>query len=86
MIDITQSFGALLKSRRLAVGMTQTELALFLGTGVRFVVELEAGKATCQLGKALNAAEALGVGFSIVRDERGQGLGLRSLPEGGENG
>ena len=40
--------------------MTQRDLALVIDAGERFVVDLEAGKATCQLGKALAAARAVG--------------------------
>ena len=41
--------------------LTQRDLALAIGTGERFIVELEAGKATAQLGKALAAAKAVGI-------------------------
>ena len=41
--------------------LTQRELALSIGVGERFIVELEAGKATAQLGKALAAAKAAGM-------------------------
>ena len=40
--------------------MTQRDLALVINTGERFVVDLEAGKATSQLGKAL-ARQAVGI-------------------------
>lgn len=41
------------RAGRRALGMTQRDLALVINTGERFVVDLEAGKATSQLGKAL---------------------------------
>jgi HTH-type transcriptional regulator / antitoxin HipB len=36
-------------------------LALATGVGRRFVIELEAGKMSCQLGRTLVVAEALGL-------------------------
>jgi len=36
-----------------------------VGVGVRFIVDLEGGKATTQLGKALAVAEALGLRVTI---------------------
>ena len=44
--------------------MTQRDLALAIKTGERFVVELEAGKGTSQLGKALAAAQAIDLQIS----------------------
>jgi y4mF family transcriptional regulator len=61
MIATAQEFGATLAQARKALGLTQRELALAVGVGERFIVELEAGKATAQLGKALAAAKAAGM-------------------------
>ncbi len=41
--------------------MTQDQLALATGVGRRFLIDLEAGKTTCQLGLSLVVAEALGL-------------------------
>ncbi len=43
--------------------MSQDELALATGVGRRFIVELEGGKPSSQLGRALAVAEALGLRF-----------------------
>ena len=40
--------------------------AMACGTGVRFIVDLEAGKETCQLGKALLVAQMLGLNVGIA--------------------
>jgi y4mF family transcriptional regulator len=61
MIATSKEFGATLTRARKALGLTQRELALSIGVGERFIVELEAGKATAQLGKALAAAKAAGM-------------------------
>jgi transcriptional regulator with XRE-family HTH domain len=54
-------FGSLIRSRRKALNMRQDQLALATGVGRRFLIELEAGKASCQLGRSLLVAEALGL-------------------------
>jgi HTH-type transcriptional regulator/antitoxin HipB len=61
MLETPRQFGALIRERRRALGLTQEELALAVNVGPRFIAELEAGKPTCQLGKALAVARAVGV-------------------------
>jgi HTH-type transcriptional regulator/antitoxin HipB len=59
-----KEFGQLIRQGRQALGLTQRDLAQVIDTGERFVVELEAGKGTSQLGKALAAAHAVGMRIS----------------------
>jgi len=54
-------FGAMVRERREALRMRQDDLALATGVGRRFILELEAGKASCQLGRALVVAAAVGL-------------------------
>lgn len=54
-------FGALIRSRRKVLKMRQDQLALATGVGRRFLIDLEAGKPSCQLGRSLLVAEALGL-------------------------
>ena len=54
------AFGSMIRDRRKALKMRQDQLALATGVGRRFLIELEAGKASCQLGRSLLVAEALG--------------------------
>jgi HTH-type transcriptional regulator / antitoxin HipB len=61
MINNAKDFGTLVASARKGLGITQRELALAINTGERFIVDLEAGKPTAQLGKALAAAKAVGI-------------------------
>lgn len=56
--------GAFLRSRRKKLGYTQEKLARLCGTGVRFISDLENGKETVQLGKALMVASSLGIDLS----------------------
>ena len=60
-ITDTASLGLLIREERKAQGLTQERLAGLTGVGVRFVRELEAGKETCQIGRALQVATALGL-------------------------
>jgi y4mF family transcriptional regulator len=56
-----QDFGKLIRDTRKANKVTQKELAAACGTGIRFIRELEKGKASCELGKALLVATMLGL-------------------------
>src|SRR6476660_4645447 len=55
------AFGALIRSRRKMLNMRQDQLALATGVGRRFLIDLEGGKPSCQLGRSLLVAEALGI-------------------------
>jgi transcriptional regulator with XRE-family HTH domain len=55
------AFGSLIRSRRKAMKMRQDQLALATGVGRRFLIDLEAGKPSCQLGRSLLVAEAVGL-------------------------
>jgi y4mF family transcriptional regulator len=57
----TKAFGERLRQRRKALGVTQKDLAMASGTGLRFIIDLEKGKPTCQIGKALAVAQTLGL-------------------------
>lgn len=70
MIKNASEFGALVARRRKALKLTQRELALAVGVGERFIVELEAGKPTAQLGKALAAAKAVGIRLADLSQDR----------------
>lgn len=58
--------GALVRSTRKASGLRQDELAGAAGVGLRFIVDLEAGKPTTQLGKVLQVLDALGCRVEIT--------------------
>ena len=61
--------GARIRDRRKTLGYTQAKLAALCGTGVRFISDLENGKETIELGKALVVASALGI--DIIARVRG---------------
>lgn len=60
-----KNFGTLIQSARKAQGLTQDDLAGLTGTGRRFISDLENGKETIQLGKALHVLSSLGIALSI---------------------
>jgi transcriptional regulator with XRE-family HTH domain len=59
--EIARAFGSLIRSQRQALRMSQDQLALATGVGRRFLIDLEAGKTSCQLGRSLLVAETLGL-------------------------
>jgi DNA-binding XRE family transcriptional regulator len=46
--------------------MRQDQLALATGVGRRFLIELESGKPSCQLGRSLLVADALGLKLADI--------------------
>ena len=71
-----ETIGALARSTRKAMGVTQRELALTSGTGLRFIIDLERGKPTCQFGKALTVLQTLGIKIELI-PPTGNGAGAR---------
>jgi y4mF family transcriptional regulator len=65
--------GKLVKRQRKTFGLTQAELALTSGTGMRFISDLENGKPTCQLGKTLIVLKTLGLRLEIVAPHHDKG-------------
>jgi hypothetical protein len=47
------------------MGLTQADLALTSGTGMRFISDLENGKPTCQIGKTLTVLKTLGLRLAL---------------------
>ncbi|MDH4393210.1 MAG: helix-turn-helix transcriptional regulator [Aquabacterium sp.] len=65
VIDTPATLGQAARSARKQLGLTQPQLALAAGVGVRFIVELEAGKPTLRLENVLRVLHALGGRLSI---------------------
>ena len=70
----TERIGALVRTTRKSIGATQKDLALTSGTGMRFIIELEKGKPTCQLGKVLTVLHTLGISMSLTPPTTGARL------------
>ena len=61
-----EKIGILVKSIRKKMGVTQKDLAMTSGTGLRFIIELEKGKSTCQIGKVLTVLQTLGIKIELI--------------------
>lgn len=62
----SKQIGAIVKQVRKDLDVTQADLALTSGTGLRFIIDLENGKTTCQLGKALTVIQTLGINLVLT--------------------
>ena len=61
-----EQLGTTVRTRRKQLKITQKELAMTCGTGLRFIVDLESGKPTCQIGKTLQVLQALGLAIEMT--------------------
>lgn len=64
-IRLPQELGVALRAARKQIGLTQPQLALAAGVGVRFIVDLEAGKPTVRLEHVLRVIDALGAELQL---------------------
>jgi len=61
-----EHIGDVVKRTRKSLGVTQKNVALTSGTGLRFIIDLEKGKPTCQLGKVLTVLHTLGIKLELI--------------------
>jgi len=61
-----QHIGRLIRETRKGLGVTQKDLALTSGTGLRFIIELETGKETAEIGKVLTVLQTLGIQLTLT--------------------
>ena len=66
MITDAKSFGEVLRKRRKELGYTQSWLSEFSGFSVSFISDLENGKPTAELGKAIYLANLLGMDCNLT--------------------
>jgi HTH-type transcriptional regulator/antitoxin HipB len=66
MAHTAQEIGKLIRESRKRLDVTQKDLALTSGTGLRFIIELEKGKETCQIGKVLTVLQTLGIKLTLT--------------------
>jgi len=57
--------GTIVRSTRRGLALSQAQLAGAAGVGLRFLIELERGKPTAHVGKALAVLDALGCRIDI---------------------
>ncbi|HLJ54327.1 MAG TPA: type II toxin-antitoxin system Y4mF family antitoxin [Chthonomonadaceae bacterium] len=65
MQTTSADIGHLVRKTRASLGLTQETLAMAAGTGLRFIIDLERGKPTCQLQKALTVLSTLGIQVAL---------------------
>jgi y4mF family transcriptional regulator len=62
----SKALGLIVLGERKAQKLRQAELAAAAGVGIRFIVDLEAGKPTLQLEKVLHVLGTLGCDVTIL--------------------
>ena len=67
-----EQIGSIIRDTRKRLGVTQKDLALTAGTGLRFVIDLEKGKETCELGKSLRVLQTLGITLTLTPPPAGE--------------
>ncbi|WP_454762472.1 helix-turn-helix transcriptional regulator [Cupriavidus campinensis] len=70
----SKDLGEVVRRQRKHLALKQTDIAGLGGTGNRFIVDLENGKPTVQLQKALEVIELLGLEV-VVRPKSARSLG-----------
>ncbi|MDO8776866.1 MAG: helix-turn-helix transcriptional regulator [Burkholderiaceae bacterium] len=75
-VNTPEALGHAVRAARKQLGLTQPQLALAAGVGVRFIVELEAGKPTVRLENILRVLNALGGSLAV------EGLPTATSPAG----
>lgn len=60
-----QALGFAVRAYRRAQGITQADLAGLCGVGTRFISDLENGKSTIAMGKALHVMQGLGMELTL---------------------
>lgn len=68
-ITDAKSYGEAIRNRRKELGYTQAYLAEFTGFSVSFISDLERGKATAEIGKAIYLTNLLGM--DLCMEKRG---------------
>src|SRR3954452_12845036 len=79
--EAASAFGSFIRSRRKTLQMRQDQLALATGVGRRFLIDLEAGKPTCQLGRSLLVADALGLNLADLLAAGAPSAAPQELPD-----
>ena len=66
IITDAKTFGECLRMRRKQLGYTQSFLSEFSGFSVSFISDLENGKSSAELGRAIYLANLLGLDCSLT--------------------
>ncbi len=66
-INNPKEFGRHLLKERKSLKLTQKEISEFTDVGRKFIIELEKGKATAQLGKVFELLNSLGLELHLIK-------------------
>jgi len=69
-IKNSEELGAAIRTERKRLKVTQKELAMAAGIGLRFLIELELGKPTARIEGVFKVLQALGIKLTIGTSER----------------
>lgn len=72
IVTTTEELGKFIREERKRKGYTQSKLARYSKVGINFVSNLENGKETSELGKALRVIQTLGIDVRL--EVRGESL------------
>jgi y4mF family transcriptional regulator len=75
-VETPADLGRLVRLKRRSIGLRQADLAALAGVGTRFLSELENGKETAEIGRALRVCRRLGL--EIRAEPRGRPDGERA--------
>ncbi|MFA5480679.1 MAG: helix-turn-helix domain-containing protein [Candidatus Muiribacteriota bacterium] len=65
IVKNVKELGELIRKTRKKMNFTQKQLAGICNVGVRFIVDIEKGKETCQIGKVIYVMVMLGLRINI---------------------
>lgn len=69
-IQSIREMAAMVRSRREELGLSQMELALKSGTSRRWIIDLEKGKPTLEIGLLIPALGVLGLHLYLLPDDK----------------
>ncbi len=71
-IHSTAELGVIIRAERKALDLTQSDLAAASGLSLRFISELERGRASAGIGRVLHVLKMLGLA-AVVESPQGDG-------------
>lgn len=67
LVKNPSGFGEAIREERKAQGLTQAQLASLCGVGVTYLSNLENGKESAEIGKAMHVARMLGLDVTLTK-------------------
>lgn len=72
-ITNSQELGIAIRTERKHLGVTQKELAMTAGVGLRYLIELERGKPTARMEGVFKLLQALGLQLTVTAPSDSEG-------------